>query len=113
MKKFSLVVGLAFLFGQISLAQIVTPELINFTQLANFEKAHPELYKRCATCHDQSLERIPSRAALREFAPENNEIKTSESPAKDDEPVTSSTGIAEAATPEIDTKVDDEEVDKW
>ena len=49
----------------------------------------------------------------REFAPENNEIKASESPAKDDEPVTSSTGIAEAATPEIDTKVDDEEVDKW
>jgi len=53
MKKFSLVLGLAFLFGQISLAQIVTPELINFTQLANFEKAHPELYKRCATCHEK------------------------------------------------------------
>src|SRR6476659_3722496 len=53
MKKFSLVFGLAFLFGQISLAQIVTPELINFTQLANFEKAHPELYKRCATCHEK------------------------------------------------------------
>jgi polyvinyl alcohol dehydrogenase (cytochrome) len=26
--------------------------------------------ERCATCHDQSVERMPSRAALREFAPE-------------------------------------------
>lgn len=27
--------------------------------------------ERCSTCHDQSLERMPNRAALREFAPEN------------------------------------------
>jgi hypothetical protein len=46
----------------------------------------------------------------REYGTENNEIKSESST---DEPETSSTGIAETATPEIERKMDDEEVDKW
>ncbi len=53
MKKIYLIVVLIVLFGQICRSQTVTPELINFTQLANFEKAHPELYGRCATCKEK------------------------------------------------------------
>ena len=53
MKKFYWIAGLVVVFGQISRAQTVTPEQINFTQLANFEKAHPELFGRCANCKEK------------------------------------------------------------
>lgn len=53
--------------------------------------------------------------------PENNEQTETESSEKnngseqevENEPETSATGIAPAATPEINVKPDDEEVDKW
>jgi polyvinyl alcohol dehydrogenase (cytochrome) len=36
------------------------------------EESGEQLYKaRCATCHEQAIERMPTRAALKEFAPEN------------------------------------------
>ena len=41
------------LFVQISRSQTVTPELINFTQLANLEKSHPELFNKCAACKEK------------------------------------------------------------
>jgi hypothetical protein len=53
MRKLYLIAGLAILFVQVGRSQTITPEALNFTQLANFEKAHPELYKRCATCKEK------------------------------------------------------------
>ena len=46
----------------------------------------------------------------RDYSSGSNEIKKDSS---NETETTSSTGIAEAATPEIDSKMDDEEVDKW
>ena len=48
-------------------------------------------------------------------APQNNESEnnTVSEKAIEKEPDTSATGIAPSATPEIDVKPDDEEVDKW
>ena len=53
MKKLYLAAVLVVVFAKISQAQTVIPELINFTQLANLEKAHPELFVRCATCKEK------------------------------------------------------------
>ena len=53
MKKFYLITVLMVLFVQISRSQTVTPELINFTQLANLEKSHPELFNKCAACKEK------------------------------------------------------------
>jgi Protein of unknown function (DUF3276) len=58
---------------------------------------------------------IPAEASAEgtgEHAAEGAESETTQSTIHD-EPGTSSTGIAEAATPKIDMKMDDEEVDKW
>lgn len=56
MKKNFLIAGLVFFFEHICLSQIVKPELINFIQLANFEKAHPELSGRCAACKEKEFD---------------------------------------------------------
>lgn len=53
MKKIYLLLGFTSILGFAATAQTVEPELINFTQLAKFEQAHPELYKKCATCGER------------------------------------------------------------
>ena len=58
MKKFYPLAVVFLLFKYTSSAQKITNELINFTQLAKFEAAHPELRpKACKTCAEKEKER--------------------------------------------------------
>jgi hypothetical protein len=50
MKKIYLFLGLSVVFGLSMQAQTITPDYINFTQLANYEAAHPEMFAKCPTC---------------------------------------------------------------
>jgi len=56
MRKHYLLAGLLFIFAQQSFAQTIKPELINFNEKAAQYKAHPELYKRCATCEEKEID---------------------------------------------------------
>ncbi|MEN9570445.1 MAG: hypothetical protein RL172_1676, partial [Bacteroidota bacterium] len=81
MKKIYLAAGLALLFTKITVAQTIEPQLINFTQLANFEKAHPELYTKCPTCKEEENDRgfkdlyrdlpLPANALTKKQAQDN------------------------------------------
>ena len=55
---------------------------------------------------------VQSEAEVSSYSADHSEATPTKS-VHDDEPPTSSTGIAETAAPEIDTKREDEEVDKW
>ena len=47
---------LLLLLSYTSIAQTIRPELINVTQLAKYEAAHPELFKPCATCSKKEID---------------------------------------------------------
>ncbi|MEP7107523.1 MAG: T9SS type A sorting domain-containing protein [Ferruginibacter sp.] len=50
MRKYYLITGLCFLGMMVTMAQTVTPVLINMKQLSDFEINHPGLTRDCATC---------------------------------------------------------------
>lgn len=56
MRKRHLLTGLIFIIAQQSFAQTVKPELINFTERAAEQKAHPDRYKKCATCQEKEID---------------------------------------------------------
>lgn len=55
MRKLYLVAGLAF-FVKMAAAQTAKPVTINFIQTAKFERTHPNLFKRCATCQEKEID---------------------------------------------------------
>ena len=68
MKKIYVIVGLSLLLGHVTKAQTITPELINFTQLAKYEAAHPEIFGTCSTCpkkeNDKGWKNIPENLPI-------------------------------------------------
>ncbi|MBA2249589.1 MAG: DUF3276 family protein [Chitinophagaceae bacterium] len=66
--------------------------------------------------HENNHEHNPSENAEGETSSPNEtatQVETTTPVAETGQDENTSTGIAEAATPEIETKQDDEEVDKW
>lgn len=100
MKKTFLIAGLVLLFAQICFSQNITPEQINFTQLANFEKGHPELFQRCATCKEKENDAgwktlvsdlpIPAGAVIKTQAQNNSKAAIAARPALPTTPLSES-----------------------
>ena len=89
MKKFYLFFGLSVILGLSIQAQTITPEYINFTQLANYEAAHPELFVKCPTCGRKENEAeqhgiadlpTPAGAIIRRAPQENQRPSTPSNP---------------------------------